>query len=105
MKVGDKKHWEGIYESKSDAELSWHQDALVPSFGLICEFAQPGDSVIDIGGGSSSLIGALVEEGFCRCAVLDISETALARAKDRLLPPLQEQIAWLSLDILSSTRA
>jgi SAM-dependent methyltransferase len=102
MDIGDKKHWEGIYESKSDAELSWHQDALSLSFGLICKFAQAGNSVIDIGGGSSSLIGALVQEGFRRCAVLDISETALVRAKNRLLPPLQEQIAWLSLDILSA---
>jgi ParB family chromosome partitioning protein len=24
MDIGDKKHWEGIYELKSDAELSWH---------------------------------------------------------------------------------
>lgn len=102
METGAKKHWEGIYKSRPDAALSWHQDTAVPSLDLIRKFARAGDSVIDIGGGSSSLVGALVREGFRRCAVLDVSETALATAKGRLVPELQEHILWLPLDILSA---
>ena len=102
METGAKKHWEGIYKSRPDAALSWHQGTAVPSLDLIRKFARAGDSVIDIGGGSSSLVGALVGEGFRRCAVLDVSETALARAKGRLVPELQEHILWLALDILSA---
>jgi ubiquinone/menaquinone biosynthesis C-methylase UbiE len=95
-------HREQIYTSKPEETLSWHQPVPALSFDLIRQFARPGGSVIDIGGGSSALAGMLVEEGFSPCAVLDISKTALDRAKNRLAPSIRPGIDWCVADILSA---
>ena len=102
MGTGLKDHWETIYASKADAQLSWHQLELGASYKLITEFAKAGSSVIDIGGGSSSLAGQLAMDGFKPITVLDISKAALARAKSRVTQPLQVEIAWRVGDILAN---
>jgi SAM-dependent methyltransferase len=43
----------------------------------------------------------LVEEGFSRCTVLDISKAALDRAKERLASSIRDKIDWRVGDILS----
>lgn len=95
-------HWEQIYKSKPEETLSWHQSMAALSFDLIRQFVRPGSSVIDIGGGSSNLAGMLVEERFSLCAVLDISKTALDRAKKHLAPSIRPKIDWRVADILSA---
>jgi SAM-dependent methyltransferase len=102
MGSGLKAHWEAIYTSKSDAELSWHQQQSTVSYQLIAQFAKPDSSVIDIGGGSSSLAGQLVIAGFRPVTVLDISRAALARAQNLIAPSLQAEIDWRVGDILAS---
>jgi SAM-dependent methyltransferase len=94
-------HWEQIYTSKPEKTLSWHQSVPALSFELIQWFAKPGCSVINIGGGSSTLAGMLVEEGFSPCTVLDISKAALDRAKNCLAPSIRPRINWRVADILS----
>ncbi len=94
MKLGLQDHWETIYSSKADAELSWHQQNSGVSYQLISEFGKAGGSVIDIGGGSSSLGAQIVIEGFSPVTVLDISKTALVRAQRRLAPSIQSEIMW-----------
>jgi ubiquinone/menaquinone biosynthesis C-methylase UbiE len=101
MGSGFKDHWEAIYTSKSDAELSWYQQRSAASYQLIAEFAKSGSSVIDIGGGSSSLAGQLVIGGFKPVTVLDISKAALGRAQNRIAPSLQAEIDWRVGDILA----
>jgi SAM-dependent methyltransferase len=101
MGSGLRDHWEAIYTSKCDAELSWHQQQSAASYQLIVEFAKSGSSVIDIGGGSSLLAGQLVMDGFEPVTVLDISKAALARAQDRITPLLRAEIDWRVGDILS----
>jgi SAM-dependent methyltransferase len=103
MRYGDENHWEQIYTSKTEQMLSWHQPASALSFELIRQFARPGSSVIDIGGGSSTLAGRLVEEGFSPCAVLDISKAALEKAKSHLEPSIRTRIDWLVADVLSES--
>jgi SAM-dependent methyltransferase len=102
MGIGLKDHWETIYASKTDAELSWHQQKPGASHQLITEFATFGGSVIDIGGGSSSLAAQLVMDGFMPVTVLDISKAALERAQNRIAPSLRSQIDWRVGDILAS---
>jgi SAM-dependent methyltransferase len=94
-------HWEQIYTSKPDETLSWHQSVPALSFELIRQFAKPGSSAIDIGGGSSTLAGMLAEEGFSPCTVLDISRAGLDRARNRLAPSIRPMIDWRVADILS----
>jgi SAM-dependent methyltransferase len=102
MQHGYANHWEQIYTSKPEETLSWHQSVPALSFDLIQQFARPGSGVIDIGGGSSALAGMLVGEGFSPCAVLDISKTALDRAKNRLAPSIRPRIDWRVADMLSA---
>jgi SAM-dependent methyltransferase len=94
-------HWEQIYTSKPEETLSWRKSIPALSFDLIRQFGRAGSSVIDIGGGSSTLAGMLVEEGFSPCAVLDISKTALDRAKNRLAPSIRPRIDWRVADMLT----
>ena len=78
-------HWEGVYTSKGEKEVSWYQDNPAPSLELI---ALTGVSrhaaIIDIGGGASRLADSLVAQGFERLTVLDLSAAALDAAKARL---------------------
>src|SRR6476646_8576947 len=78
-------HWEGVYTSKGEHEVSWFQESPAPSLALIAEIgAGPKSGMIDIGGGASRLVDHLIEQGFCDVTVLDLSAAALEAAKARL---------------------
>jgi len=102
MGFGLKNHWEAIYTSKTDTELSWHQQQFGASYQLITESGRPGSSVIDIGGGSSPLAAQLVIDGFVPVTVLDISKAALERVQNRIVQSLRSKIDWQVGDILAS---
>jgi 2-polyprenyl-3-methyl-5-hydroxy-6-metoxy-1,4-benzoquinol methylase len=77
-------HWESVYASKSDAEVSWTEPEPERSLALIAAVAPvPGARVIDVGGGASPLAGRLLDKGFA-VTVLDVSESALERSRERL---------------------
>ena len=82
-KARGESHWERVYRSRGEEELSWHQDAPTRSLALIRQVGSPGSRIIDVGGGSSELAGRLVQAGFGRVTVLDVSPTALGRARSR----------------------
>ncbi|RXH23076.1 SAM-dependent methyltransferase [Bradyrhizobium nanningense] len=78
-------HWEHVYATKGEAEVSWFQDS--PAISLEMIRAATGDhaaAIIDIGGGASRLVDALLQQGYRDVAVLDLSANALDAAKQRL---------------------
>jgi SAM-dependent methyltransferase len=77
-------HWQSIYQSKDEREVSWFQDDAQPSLALIEEVASPSSTIIDIGGGASRLAGALLQRGFLDLTALDLSAAALAAVKARI---------------------
>lgn len=80
-----KKHWENIYQTKQLSEVSWFQPTPQTSLDLIKEFNLPlSAKIIDIGGGDSLLVDHLLDAGYGDITVLDISEAAIERAKNRL---------------------
>jgi len=94
-----KKHWEDIYQSKKIDEFSWFQPEPIVSLELIKQVGiSPSAKVIDIGGGDSLFVDHLIKLGFTSIAVLDISQTAIDRAKNRVN---QENclIKWINSDI------
>ena len=98
-----KEHWDKIYSTKKSSEVSWTQENPKTSLDFIHGFNLPKSaSIIDIGGGDSRLVDKLVEEGFEDITVLDISEQALKKAKDRL-GPKGKKVNWIVADITEFT--
>jgi 2-polyprenyl-3-methyl-5-hydroxy-6-metoxy-1,4-benzoquinol methylase len=91
-------HWENVYTSKSENEVSWFQEYPAPSLELI-DLAQPTprSAIVDIGGGASRLVDSLVARGFDHVTVLDLSEAALAVAKTRLGD--NANVQWVVADV------
>lgn len=80
-----KNHWENVYNTKQLNEVSWYQPTPQASLDFIKELNIPPDAaIIDIGGGDSFLVDHLLAKGFVNITVLDISEAAINRAKERL---------------------
>ena len=98
-----KAHWEAAFQQRQPAEVSWYQLHLQRSLGLIHDAAPAKDAaIIDIGGGASTLVDDLLQEGFQDLTVLDISATALQAAKARLSAQA-DRITWMEGDILTAT--
>lgn len=94
-----KKHWENIYDTKSLNEVSWYQPTPETSLEFITSNQLPLDAkIIDIGGGDSFLVEHLLELGFTNISVLDISEKAIERAKNRL-GKNATKVTWIVSDI------
>jgi 2-polyprenyl-3-methyl-5-hydroxy-6-metoxy-1,4-benzoquinol methylase len=94
-----KDHWEKIYQTKRPDEVSWWQENPRTSLDFIHSFRLPVSArIIDVGGGDSKLVDALLDEGFENVTVLDISERALERAKQRLAERAQ-RVQWIVSDI------
>lgn len=92
-------HWEKIYTEKAPDAVSWYRPHLETSLALI-EQAAAGcsASVIDVGGGESTLVDDLVARGYKSITVLDISQTAIDVNRKRL-GKFSESVHWLVADI------
>jgi len=97
-----KTHWEHVYSAKAETGVSWYQDEPRLSLELIGAVAPAeGGRIIDVGGGASVLVDRLLDRPFERIAVLDISETALGKAKARL-GERAERVRWVVADVTES---
>lgn len=93
------RHWETVYASKGDAELSWTQAEPAASLALIEEVC-PAGRVIDVGGGTSLLAARLLDRGYT-VTVLDISQAAIDRARERLGARASE-VGWVVADVAAA---
>lgn len=97
-----KEHWEQVYTAKAPTEVSWFQEHAELSLKLIRDAAVPmSASIIDVGGGASTLVDDLLAEGRDRLTVLDLSAVALATARDRL-GARASSVQWIEGDILEA---
>jgi SAM-dependent methyltransferase len=94
-----RNHWENIYKTKTPEAVSWYRPHLETSLALI-ERAASGKSasIIDVGGGESTLVDDLLARGYENLSVLDVSQTAFDVTKKRL-GFAAEQIHWIVADI------
>jgi len=101
MAMDRKEHWERIYSSKSASELSWYQRHPHQSLDLIEKTGVASTaSILDVGGGDSTLVDHLVERGHRGVTVLDLSGAALRRARERL-GPRADSVTWREGDVLT----
>ena len=94
-------HWQNVYLSKGEQQVSWTQADPQPSLGLIEKFAHGRDApIIDVGGGASRLVDALLAHGFAGITILDLSEAALQSAQTRL-GGRGASVQWIAADATS----
>ena len=86
VKMSDRKeHWEKVFATKQENEVSWYQPVPHTSLQLFKDHNIPKSArIIDVGGGDSYLIDHLLELGYTHLTLLDISEHAINRIKARL---------------------
>lgn len=94
-----RRHWDAKYATTGATQVSWFQAAPRQSRALLDRCGvTPQHSVIDVGGGASSLAADLVGDGWTDVTVLDVSAEALAAAQQRCLHP--DLIEWVDVDLL-----
>ena len=94
-----KNHWDNVYSTKAETEVSWFQNYPKTSMGFVELFdLDLSANIIDIGGGDSHFVDALLDKGYKNIWVLDISATAIERAKKRL-GENASKVHWIVSDI------
>jgi len=92
-------HWDNVYTTSDERNVSWYQDRATPSLELIGLTGLSADAeIIDIGGGASRLVDTLLKDNFGRVTVLDLSGAALEAAKQRL-GGNAARVEWVVADV------
>jgi SAM-dependent methyltransferase len=96
---GRAAYWQTVYASKGEREVSWFQESPSPSLELIAlADAGPTSPIVDIGGGASRLVDALLSAGYADLTVLDLSDAALAASRARLGVD-GDDVDWIVADV------
>jgi len=96
-----KQHWEHIYRTKAERDVSWFEALPAASLRMIeAAGIYPDTCVIDIGGGDSHLVDTLAARGLDCLAVLDVSGAALQRARSRLGDGA-DRLIWIEANVAS----
>jgi SAM-dependent methyltransferase len=94
-----KIHWEAIYTTRRASEMSWYEPFPTRSIELLSSAGARRDSaIIDVGGGDSRLVDALLEREFRDVTVLDISAKAIEHARARL-GARADAVKWIEADV------
>jgi hypothetical protein len=94
------EYWNAAY-IQGDATRSWFQSQPHMTLRMLDTAGiSDGHSVIDVGGGASTLVDTLLERGYRDLTVLDISDTGLAAAQRRLGAAAHD-VHWLVTDLLT----
>lgn len=101
MSLTRQQHWEAAYLTGGPTDVSWYQSRPDTSLAFIAATHSPRDGgVIDVGGGASTLVDCLLDTGYSRLAVLDLSAAALAHARARLAERAGA-VEWFEADVTS----
>ncbi|MBC7411190.1 MAG: methyltransferase domain-containing protein [Bacteroidia bacterium] len=96
----NKTHWENVFATKAETEVSWFQVYPTTSMEFVELFNMPLDAnIIDVGGGDSHFVDALLSKGYTNVHVLDISANAIQKAQQRL-GENASKVIWIVSDIV-----
>ena len=99
MNSSIQQHWDNLYNAKAEDEVSWFQPYPKTSMEFVELFDLPlNANIIDIGGGDSHFVDALLDKGYENIYVLDISDNAIRRAKNRLHESAFK-VQWIISDV------
>ena len=103
--MNTEKHWDRIHRERAPDAVSWYRPHLETSLALIEKVApERSSSIIDVGGGESTLVDDLLVQGYRNLAVLDFSQTAIDATKRRLASA-SDHVQWITADIANSELA
>ena len=99
VKFDRQGHWEKIHQLNEFSTVSWYQQVPQTSLDFLKKFnINKSAKIIDIGGGGSLFVDHLVKLGYQHLTVLDISNSAIQKAKTRLGQHAKE-VNWIVRDI------
>ncbi len=94
-------HWNDVHSTRSADSVSWFQAQPLPSLQMIeAAGLNPTARVLDVGGGASSLVDALLDRGYAHVGLLDVAAEALEAVRARL-GRRAERVEWFDEDVLS----
>ena len=100
MKLNKVLHWDHIYSSKNDNDVSWYQEYPKTSMDLINKYSiNKSTSIIDIGSGRSKILKKLIEQEYDDLTYLDISKEACNKSKSSL-GNKQDLVEWHVVNVL-----
>src|SRR5579864_587705 len=94
-----REHWDQVYSTKAETEVSWYQPRPERSLALIKSMLPDHASpILDVGGGASHLVDELLTGGYSDLTVLDVSAAALRRSQERV-GAQAGKVKWIAADI------
>jgi SAM-dependent methyltransferase len=103
--VTREEHWQNVYRTRAADAVSWYRPQLSVSLELLELAGLSAESrLIDVGGGASTLVDDLLSRGLKGVTILDISEAALAVARQRLGERARD-VTWVVTDLLQAKLA
>lgn len=99
MSEPGRDHWDRVYGERREDEVSWFQARPGTSLDLVARTGAGQDArIVDVGGGASRLVDALLDAGYRDVVVVDIAASALAQAKARLAARAS-RVRWVTADV------
>ena len=91
------EHWNGIFSTKSDAELGWYEEDVSQTLKFLDHIPQSESTTIFLPGiGTSVLVDQLLAKGH-QLILNDVSDQALDKLKKRI--GTNDRVTWLAHDI------
>ncbi len=93
-------HWDDAY-ARGETSRSWYQAEAKESLEFIERTTiSPASSVVDIGGGASTLVDGLLDRGYTDLTVVDLSDEGMSAARRRI-GAAADAVQWIVADVLT----
>lgn len=97
--AGTAEYWDRVWGQGVETR-SWYQKVQTPSLAMLDAVgASATDSLVDIGGGATTLVDALLGRGYRDVTELDVSAVAIDAARSRL-GDRASGVTWVVSDLL-----
>lgn len=103
--MNSKSHWNTVYETKEDNELGWYESDPVITLDLIKKTSIAKDAtILNVGAGTTTLVDALLENGYETIIASDISDVALQKLHSRIAKTYQYDLQCIVDDLTNSSK-
>ncbi|HSG67883.1 MAG TPA: class I SAM-dependent methyltransferase [Bacteroidales bacterium] len=97
-------HWDKVYGNNPIEKLGWYEENPEPSLGLIKHYLKDrSSSILNVGSGASTLVDALLKEGYNNIIATDLSQVALSILQKRL-EPAKDMVRYIADDLINPLR-